>query len=106
MSEARSRPGTAISVCGNGRGSIATLTPSGWRKTILDPEHEVRSQEITDPVIVHLMPNVRDGQAFWRVRDALASPAGFKEYTEMAHAHATHIVAAIYAGIDLQAMST
>ena len=71
-------------------GKYLYITPSGWRKTIVHPEHIVRLEVLTDPVTGQLVPKVRDGQ----------QPSG-----ELVHVHATHIVAAIYAGIDLQAMS-
>ena len=38
------------------------ITPSGWRKTIVDPEHVVRVQVAIDPTTGQLMPNVREGQ--------------------------------------------
>lgn len=88
-------------------GKYLYVTPSGWRKTIVHPEHVVRLEIITDPLTGRLVPNVRDGQRpsgelwmHWNLqRDS-------KRTRTVVHVHATHIVAAIYAGIDLQAISS
>lgn len=61
---------------------------------------------IADPASGLLIPNVRDGQQpsgelwmHWNLqRDT-------KKTRTVVHVHATHVVAAMYAGIDLQAMS-
>ena len=87
-------------------GKYLYITPSGWRKTIVHPEHVVRLEVMVDPGSGFLVPNVRDGQQpsgelwmHWNLqRDT-------KKTRTVVHVHATHIVAAMYAGIDLQAMS-
>jgi ribulose-5-phosphate 4-epimerase/fuculose-1-phosphate aldolase len=80
-------------------GKYLYITPSGWRKTIVHPEHVVRLEIMEDPVTHKLIPNVRDGQSpsgelwmHWNLqRDS-------KRTRTVVHVHATHIVAAIYAG--------
>lgn len=87
-------------------GRYLYITPSGWRKTIVHPEHVVRLEITEDPVTHQLIPNVREGQSpsgelwmHWNLqRDS-------KRTRTVVHVHATHIVAAIYAGVDLQKIS-
>ncbi len=87
-------------------GKYLYITPSGWRKTIVHPEHIVRIEVVKDPATGQLIPNVREGQQpsgelwmHWNLqRDT-------KKTRTVVHVHATHIVAARYAGIDLQAIS-
>lgn len=43
-------------------GKYLYITPSGWRKTIVHPEHVVRLEVMVDPGSGLLVPNVRDGQ--------------------------------------------
>ena len=43
-------------------GKYLYITPSGWRKTIVYPEHIVRLDVVEDPVTREIVPNVRDGQ--------------------------------------------
>ena len=77
------------------------VTPSGWRKTIIHPEHMVK---------VELTP------AGMTVLDDHAKPSGelhmhakllrFRKYTtSVVHLHPTNIVAAMYAGWDLQTLA-
>ena len=82
------------------------ITPSGWRKTIVHPEHIIRLEVVRDSVTGTLLPKVADGQKpsgelwmHWNLqRDS-------KKTRTVVHVHATHVVAAIYAGVDLQAMA-
>lgn len=87
-------------------GKYLYITPSGWRKTIVHPEHIVRLDIVQDPETPELVPNVRDGQRpsgelwmHWNLQRIL-----LKTRT-VVHVHATHVVAAMYAGFDLQAIS-
>jgi L-fuculose-phosphate aldolase len=87
-------------------GRYLYITPSGWRKTIVHPEHVVRLEIVTDQLTGRRIPRIADGQKpsgelwmHWNLqRDA-------KKTRTAVHVHATHIVAAIHAGVDLQAMS-
>lgn len=87
-------------------GRYLYITPSGWRKTIVHPEHVVRLEIISDPETGLRVPKVNEQQKpsgelwmHWNLqRDS-------KRTRTVVHVHATHVVAAIYAGIDLQAIS-
>lgn len=87
-------------------GRYLYITPSGWRKTIVHPEHVVRLEIVSDPKTGLRVPKVNEQQKpsgelwmHWNLqRDS-------KRTRTVVHVHATHVVAAIYAGIDLQAIS-
>jgi len=87
-------------------GKYLYITPSGWRKTIVHPEHVVRIEIVKEPLTGIMIPNVREGQQpsgelwmHWNLqRDTRITRT-------VVHVHATHIVAAIYACFDLQAIS-
>tara|TARA_Y100000593_G_scaffold94629_1_gene194751 strand:- start:3419 stop:4084 length:666 start_codon:yes stop_codon:yes gene_type:complete len=77
------------------------ITPSGWRKTIIHPEHMIK---------VKLLPGGLE------ILDDHAKPSGelhmhakllrFRKYTtSVVHLHPTNIIAAMYAGWDLQALA-
>lgn len=87
-------------------GRYLYITPSGWRKTIVHPEHVVRLEIVTDPKTGLRIPKINDQQKpsgelwmHWNLqRDS-------KRTRTVVHVHATHVVAAIYAGFDLQDIS-
>ena len=87
-------------------GKYLYITPSGWRKTIVHPEHVIRLEVVSDPATGLKIPKVGTEQKpsgelwmHWNLqRDS-------KKTRTVVHVHATHVVAAIYAGIDLQAIS-
>ncbi len=87
-------------------GKFLYITPSGWRKTIVHPEHVVRLEIVVDPVTGQRVPKVGDGQKpsgeLWMHWNLLREA---RKTRTVVHVHATHIVAALYAGVDLQAMS-
>ncbi|NJL18549.1 MAG: class II aldolase/adducin family protein [Nitrospira sp.] len=87
-------------------GKYLYITPSGWRKTIVHPEHVVRLEIVTDPTTGLRVPQVKELQKpsgelwmHWNLqRDS-------QRTRTVVHVHATHVVAAMYAGIDLQVIS-
>ncbi|MDC8448871.1 MAG: class II aldolase/adducin family protein [Nitrospira sp.] len=87
-------------------GKYLYITPSGWRKTIVHPEHVIRQEIVTDQATGLRVPKVNEQQKpsgelwmHWNLqRDSHRTRT-------VVHVHATHVVAAIYAGIDLQAIS-
>ena len=87
-------------------GRYLYITPSGWRKTIVHPEHVVRLEIVTDSETGLRRPKINDQQKpsgelwmHWNLqRDS-------KRTRTVVHVHATHVVAAIYAGFDLQDIS-
>jgi L-fuculose-phosphate aldolase len=87
-------------------GKYLYITPSDWRKTIVHPEHVVRIEIVNEPSTGEQTLKVREDQhpsgelwMHWNLQQA-----GRKTRT-VVHVHSTHIVAAIYAGVDLQAIS-
>ena len=80
---------------------VMYITPSGWRKTIIHPEHMIKVRLFTD---------------FIEIMDAHAKPSGELEMhcllqkphrstRAVVHLHPTHIIAAMYAGWDLQKLA-
>jgi L-fuculose-phosphate aldolase len=87
-------------------GRYLYITPPGWRKTIVHPEHVVRLEIVADPVTGLRVPKVNEQQKpsgelwmHWNLQ------RGSPRTRTVVHVHATHVVVAIYAGIDLQAIS-
>ena len=78
------------------------ITPSGWRKTIIHPEHMVKVRMYDD---------------FVEILDKHAKPSGelemhillqkqHKQTRAVVHLHPTNIIAAMYAGWDLQNLAS
>ena len=87
-------------------GKYLYITPSEWRKTIVHPEHVVRLEIVTDQATGLRVPKVNEQQKpsgelwmHWNLQRES------KRTRTVVHVHATHVVAAIYAGVDLQVIS-
>ncbi len=87
-------------------GRYLYITPSGWRKTIVHPEHIVKLAIVGRPGTPEYGPRIADGQKpsgeLWMHWNLQRSAPGTRT---VVHVHATHVVAAIYAGVDLQQIS-
>jgi L-fuculose-phosphate aldolase len=79
-------------------GDILYITPSGWRKTIIHPEHMIRIKINEDKSLGIPEGAVPSGEL--QMHYNLQIPA--KGVRAVVHAHPTHIVAAMYRGFDLQ----
>jgi len=77
--------------------STLYITPSGWRKAIIHPEHMVRVKLTEDgpEVPKGVKPSGELHMHYRLLEDAPKTRA-------VLHAHPTHIVAAMYRGFDLQ----
>jgi L-fuculose-phosphate aldolase len=76
------------------------ITPSGWRKTIIHPEHIVKCKIDSSQVIApdNIKPSGELEMHFLLQKD-------IKKTRAVVHVHATNIVAAMFAGWDLQLIS-
>lgn len=80
------------------------ITPSGWRKTIIHPEHIISLKiEREDEQVRLIVPNGANPSGelhmHWLLqKDCIGTRT-------VLHVHATHIVAAMYKGFDLQKIS-
>src|SRR3954452_16501258 len=85
------------------RGSkILYITPSGWRKTIIHPEHMIKLQfgdERELKIPSGAKPSGELHMHWLILKDAPSTRA-------VVHAHPTHVVAAMYRGFDLQKVCT
>ena len=77
--------------------NILYITPSGWRKTIIHPEHIVKIKILEDSYCTPpgTLPSGELDMHSYLQRSAIGTRA-------VVHLHPTHIVAAIYGGWDLQ----
>lgn len=84
-------------------GRYLYITPSGRRETIVHPEHLVKLAIVGQPGTPEYLPKVADGQ---KPSGELWMDWNLQRYASrtrtVVHVHATHVVAALYAGIDLQ----
>ena len=88
------------------RGTYLYITPSGWRKPIVHPDHIVGLDVVEDPVTREMVPNVRDGQKpsgeLWMHWNHQRSMPNTRT---VVHVHETYVVAAIYVGFDFKVIS-
>jgi len=76
------------------------ITPSGWRKTIIHPEHMVKVK--LTPAGVSIKGDVK---ASGELHMHSMIQRYRKRTTAVVHLHPTYTVAAMYAGIDLQELA-
>ena len=88
-----------ISLCRKGKKTMY-ITPSGWRKTILHPEHMIK---------VTITPagcrSPKDSAPSGELGMHLLLQRYYKETRAVVHLHPTNIISAIYAGWDLQSLA-
>lgn len=78
--------------------NILYITPSGWRKTIIHPEHIVRIRILGTGKLA--IPKGAKPSGELHMHANLLLPANSTR--AVLHAHPTHIVAALFRGFDLQ----
>ena len=72
------------------------ITPSGWRKTIIHPEHMVKLKFKADGTL-----DVRGSNPSGELHMHWLLQKDTRSTRAVVHAHPTHIVAAMYRGFDL-----
>jgi L-fuculose-phosphate aldolase len=79
---------------------ILYITPSGWRKTIIHPEHIIKCK-ISDGAVRPPDGTKPSGELHmhWRIQE------NSKGVRAVVHVHPTHIIAAMYAGWQLDEMA-
>jgi len=80
---------------------IFYVTPSGWRKTIIHPEHMIKVKLVPTGVVI--MNNHAKPSGELEMHSMLQRH--HKKTRAVVHLHPTNILAAIYAGWDLQAIA-
>lgn len=79
---------------------ILYITPSGWRKTILHPEHIIKIKFTPAGL------NIPEGTTPSGELSMHSKLQRFRKYTTaVVHLHPTNIIAAMYAGWDLQVLA-
>jgi L-fuculose-phosphate aldolase len=91
-----------ISLCRN-NSKIMYITPSGWRKTILHPEHIMKVKFMPDGLsILSKNPDVKPSGEL----DMHAMlQRNHRRCRAVVHLHPTNIIAAMFAGWDLQSLA-
>ncbi len=92
-----------ISLCRKNSG-ILYITPSGWRKTILHPEHIMKAK-IT-PAGYSILSKNPDDKPSGELDMHLLLQRYHKGCRAVVHLHPTNIIAAVYAGWDLQELAS
>jgi L-fuculose-phosphate aldolase len=85
-----------ISVKMRGRKTLY-ITPSGWRKTIIHPEHVVKLRYEDNTKLI-----VRKNNASGELHMHHLIQSGTLSTTSVVHLHPTYTIAAMHAGYDLQ----
>ncbi len=91
-----------ISLCRR-NSKIMYITPSGWRKTILHPEH-IMKVRIT-PAGCNVLSKNPDDKPSGELEMHLLLQRYHKGCRAVVHLHPTNIIAAMYAGWDLQELA-
>lgn len=91
-----------ISLCRK-NSSILYITPSGWRKTILHPEH-IMKVKIT-PAGCNILSNNPNDKPSGELAMHLLLQRYNKGCRAIVHLHPTNIIAAMYAGFNLQLLA-
>lgn len=89
------------------KSNIMYITPSGWRKSIIHPEHMLKCR---------ISPNNSD-EPFFIINDLTSKPSGEIQMhyllqkdavktRAVVHLHPTNIIAAMFAGWDLQRLAS
>lgn len=81
--------------------NIIYITPSGWRKTIIHPEHIVKIRVTGEGKLIIPHGAKPSGELHMHANLLLPSTGT----RAVLHAHPTNIVAAMFRGFDLQAIS-
>ena len=92
-----------ISLCRR-NSKVLYITPSGWRKTILHPEHIMKAR-ITQSGCEIISKNV-DTKPSGELDMHLLLQKYHKGCRAVVHLHPTNIIAAMYAGWDLQELAS
>ena len=79
------------------RSIYLSITPSGWRKTIIHPEHMIKIR-IKDGAM-EVPPGTKPSG---ELHMHFLLTKGMSKTRAVVHVHATNVVAAIYRGFDLQ----
>lgn len=79
------------------RSIYLSITPSGWRKTIIHPEHMVKVRIANGELIIP--PGTKPSG---ELHMHYLLTRGMSRTRAVVHVHATNVVAAIYRGFDLQ----
>jgi L-fuculose-phosphate aldolase len=77
---------------------IFHVTPSGWRKTIIHPEHMIKVKLVPAGVVIMSKHAKPSGELEMHSR----LQRNHKKTRAVVHLHPTNIIAAMYAGWDLQ----
>jgi L-fuculose-phosphate aldolase len=80
---------------------VLYITPSGWRKTIIHPEHIVKIKMLDDGTLEDASGNPPSGELEMHRLLQIENTAT----RAVVHLHPTHIVAAMFAGWDLQLLA-